>query len=245
VSAAPTGFEVDVAAGFTLQQALTLTNAGAAASGFALSERPASTLASSSPVAPIADLSLEVQRLPDGSVDCAAYQNSIHAEPLEVAQACGGYQPQGDGEAVSRLHAPTDMGFAHDIGYISDNVVEFVLDDFPGQTVLSASTMAIYGYDFSNDLSVLYAISGSNEFGTLDRYTGVFTLIGYSTPLAGESWTGLTVDPNSGVLYASATTCAASTLYTIDPVTANATPVGAMTGVGCAIDVAIGPTGAM
>ena len=35
---------------------------------------------------------------------------------------------------------PTDIGYAQDIGYISDNFVTFTLNNWPGQTVVGTST---------------------------------------------------------------------------------------------------------
>jgi uncharacterized repeat protein (TIGR01451 family) len=169
----------------------------------------------------------------------------MFAEPREVAEQCSDFDI--NPANFEGTLAPTDLGFAHDIGYISDNVVEFVLNDFPGQTVLSTSAAAIFGYDYDASATTLYALNyDTNEFGTFDPSTGTFTAIGPSVPGAGENWTGLTIDPSSDTFYASASACGSySNLYTLDPATGTPTVVGDITGATCVIDIAMNPSGDM
>jgi hypothetical protein len=140
---------------------------------------------------------------------------------------------------------PTDIGFAQDIGYISDNFVTFVLNDFPGQTILGQQTRPIYGMDFDSTATILYALDGdSNEFGVIDTANGAWTTIGPSTPSLGN-WTGLTIDAND-VIYASSTDCATSfALHTIDPATGVATLIATSPDITCLIDIAINADGEM
>jgi uncharacterized repeat protein (TIGR01451 family) len=193
---------------------------------------------------PASSVEPEIMRLPDGSVDCAAYENYIFAEPKEVAEACYAYSADKETQSNGVL-APTDLGFAHDIGFVSDNVVDFTLNDFPGQTVLSSNIESIFGYDYDVSATILYALhSGANQLGTFDKYTGVFTPIGPSVPSAGN-WTGIAVDPSSDVIYASSTVCGTeSYLHTLDPATGTATAIGPM-GIPCVISIAMSLTGEM
>jgi uncharacterized repeat protein (TIGR01451 family) len=136
--------------------------------------------------------------------------------------------------------APTDMGFAQDIGYISDNFVTFVLDDFPGQTVLGTTTDAYYGMDFDPEATTLYALNDTTgELGTIDLADGTFTAL-VPCPAPVDIWTGLSIDPVTGVFYASD----ATSLYTIDPATGASTLVGPF-GTSLMIDIAMGPNGDM
>ncbi len=111
-------------------------------------------------------------------------------------------------------------------------------------TVISGGMLQFFGGDFLlGDFSKLYVVDyGANNFGTVDTTTGAYTVIGSAVPGGGESWTGITASAG-GVLYASATTCSASTLYTIDPGTGAATAVGTITDGPCIIDIAINPAG--
>jgi hypothetical protein len=87
----------------------------------------------------------EIFRLPDGSVDCEAYENYPLFEPPEVAFACNFATPV---MLESNPAAPTDTGYALDIGYVSDNFVSFQLNNFTGQTVVGTNAIAFYGLDF-------------------------------------------------------------------------------------------------
>ena len=144
------------------------------------------------------------------------------------------------GTANSSPTAPTDMGYAQDIGYISDNFVSFELDDFSGQAVVGTTTNVYYGMDFDPSATTLYALNDTTgELGTIDLTTTAFTgLVPCPAPV--DIWTGLSIDPNTGVFYASD----ATNLYTIDPATGAATLVGPF-GTGLMIEIAMGPEGDM
>lgn len=178
------------------------------------------------------------------ALDCSMYENFAGAEPPGYAEQCLGISAPAPGPV--RTEGPTDTGYAHDIGYISDNFVSFVLNDFAGQTVLGSNALPLYGYDFDPTGTTLYALDASaNALGTVSTATGAFTAIGSSTPVSGQSWTGLSIHPVSGVAYATSTDCAGgNTLYTLDLATGAATQVAAMTGASCVIDLAVKGTGA-
>ncbi len=92
---------------------------------------------------------------------------------------------------------------------------------------------AFYMGDFSKEYVIDYY---TGNFATLDTTTGAATVLGTATPNPNEAWTGLTAT-NTGAMYGSATTCSASTLYTIDPGTGTATPIGPVTNAPCLIDI--------
>ena len=131
-----------------------------------------------------------------------------------------------------------------DIGFVSDNVVEFVLNDFPGQTVQSSNADPIFGYDYSPDLSTLYALlsTGGNtsaDLGTFDEATGTFTLIGATGIPAAP--TGLAIHPSTGAAYLSTGT----NLYSIDLTTGATTLIGGYANTTLMIDIAVNAAGEM
>jgi len=101
--------------------------------------------------------------------------------------------------------------------------------------------------DFTKAYGIDKFGSMANTFATIDTADGTITPIGTANPSADSNgFTGFAQDPTTGTLYASGTTCGSSShLYTIDRNTGAATLVGEMTGMGCAIWIAIGPDGLM
>jgi len=175
----------------------------------------------------------EIRRLPDGTVDCKAYENYPKLEPAEVAAACQISLPKIQNFST---RSSTDLGYAQDIGFISDNFVSFTLNNFSGQTVVGTNTVPFYGMDFDPSAEVLWALNDtSDELGTINLSTGAFTGVVACPPGGGaDAWTGLTIDPTTGTFYAST----ATNLYTINPSTGAATLVGSF-GTGVMIDIAI------
>lgn len=182
-----------------------------------------------------------VMRLADGSVNCAAYENYAGAEPQEVAGACGPARATASPQ-VPVVALPAGIGYAQDIGYISDNFVSFPLDNFPGQTVIGTNVNAMYGMDFDPTGTTLYALNDTtDQLGTIDLATGAFTAL-VACPHPSANWTGLTIDPATGTFYASD----ATTLYTIDPTIdpCIATAIGPF-GTSVMIDIAMNTLGEM
>ncbi len=219
---APKSYEVWLITGtavYTAPVGLELVNNGAQMLDFEIMEIDGGytstlpTRAASS--APVVRKATEIMRLPDGSVDCAAYKNYSGAEPAEVAASCAPNNVQPQTTDNSRLpNAPTDTGFAQDIGFISDNFVSFTLNNFPGQTTLGTQTDAFYGMDFDVTATTLYALNDTTgQLGTINLTNGAFTALVACAAPGGGNWTGLSIDPSSGVFYASTST----DLYTIDP----------------------------
>jgi hypothetical protein len=173
--------------------------------------------------------------LPDGSVDCAAYENYIGYEPAEVAAACPVDAPP---VRVSRPLATTDMGYAQDLR--NGRFVSFTLNNFTGQTLIASIANTIYGMDFDTDADVLWALNDTtDQLGTINLTTGVFSGV-VPCPAPADIWTGLSIDPVSGAFFAST----ATNLYTINPGTGAATLIGAF-GTSLMIDIAINASGQM
>ena len=176
-------------------------------------------------------------------IDCDAFANFAGVEPAGYAEQCLG--PSTPAVPPTAPLATTDTAYAHDIGFISDNFVSHDVGDLSAQTVTGASTDPIFGYDFSADGSTLYALSNTNDFGTSDL-AGGFAVIGTAKPAGEHAWTGLAVDGATGTIYASSAACGKeSNLYTIDPMTGSATPIGSDTTSTCTIAIAMNCDGAM
>lgn len=180
-----------------------------------------------------------VERLSDGSVDCAAYENHIESEPYEVASACRVSLPD---ISTSSILAPTDLGYAQDIGYVSQNFVSFNLNNFTGQTVIGTNEAAYYGIDFDPTAEILWALNDTtDQLGTINLSSGAFTGVVACPPAGGATnWTGLAIDPATGIFYAST----ATNLFTINPATGVATQIGTF-GTSLMIAIAINFNGAM
>lgn len=137
--------------------------------------------------------------------------------------------------------AGTDFAYAFDVRQNSNNFVRHTLADFPGQTIVGDVVGNVRGIDFDPTATTLYALhDGSEELGTIDLDTGAFTAIGSSAPLPNHSWTGLAIDPVTGIFYASSQVApSSSSLYTLNPLTGTATLIGTDTDIGIVIDIAV------
>ncbi len=177
-------------------------------------------------------------------LDCAAYQNYPGKEPAGYAEQClGGIAATGGAQQSG--FAPTDTGYALDIGFVSDNFVTFTLNDFPGQIVVGPNAQTIFGIDFDSTATTLYGLDDDlQSLGTLDTATGAWTTIGSSVPATDHTLSGLAVDPTDDTLYVCTTDGVDSLLYTADPATGALTQVGSM-GTALMIAIAVNGTGEM
>ncbi len=170
-----------------------------------------------------------------------------NTEPTSMGRAPHAAGPIAAGRGADLPLAPVPAYAVN--AYPGNDLVHW--DDLAGDpgTWTSLGTLggAFYptGDFYMGDFSKLYVLNyDTNAFGYLDTANGAFTAIGTATPGGGESWSGLTAAVD-GTMYASGTTCAASTLYTVDPATGTATPVGPITNAPCIIDIAINAMGEM
>lgn len=195
-------------------------------------------------IAIVAAFTLTIPGTALAQLDCAAYENYPGREPAGYADQClGGIATAGGAQQTG--FAPTDTGYALDIGFVSDNFVMFTLNDFPGQTVVGQQPATIFGMDFDSTATTLYGLDDTlQSLGTINTATGAWTSIGASTPAAGHTLTGLAVDPTNDTMYASSTDGVDSLLYTVDPATGALTQVGSM-GTALMIDISINGSGDM
>ena len=167
---------------------------------------------------------------------CALFENYIGAEPVGYAQFCG------DGEVTAvqgnAPHGPASTGYTLNLRTPNRNLYEFILNDFPGQTVVGPQADNIYALDFDATAATLYGLnSTSGQLGMISTTTGAFTPIVACAPPDAGTWTGLSIDPVTNVFYAST----AANLYTLDPATCSPVLIGPF-GIpgGIIIDIAIG-----
>ncbi len=130
--------------------------------------------------------------------------------------------------------------FAIDI-YPGINLVNIPDTDIPGvwNIVGSVGTYDFFAGDFvGGDFTTLYAVEyNTNGLYAINTATAAQTLIGPTTPPAGQTFSGLTGTPD-GTMYGMVTDCASSNLVTVDIATGATTLLGALPGVGCGIDLA-------
>jgi hypothetical protein len=179
----------------------------------------------------------------ESDLDCAALANSVLAEPEGYAEQCMGEVTLTPSKNPVFLD-PSDTAFALDIGFVSDNFVYHLLNNFPGQTVLGPNTQPIFAMDLDETATTLYAIDNtSRELGKLYLCYGSFTSIAVVSGIPpGDNISGLTIDPATGTAYVSGLG-AGMTLYTMDLGTGVATAIGGDPTLGLLIDIAIGPQG--
>jgi uncharacterized repeat protein (TIGR01451 family) len=178
-------------------------------------------------------------------LDCEALANSPLPEPEGYAEQClGGIVPS---PWSSDSFDPTDTAFALDIGFVSDNFVSHVLNNFPGQTVLGANAQPIFAMDFDETATTLYAIDNtSRQLGTLNLANGAFTSIAAVTGVpAAENMSGLAIDPSTGTAYLTGLGTGGMNLYTLNLATAAATLIANNPAHGLMIDISMGCEGVL
>jgi len=145
------------------------------------------------------------------------------------AQPIGAEKPSG-----SRQATPST---AYVLEYVSNELRFHPVDDYTDQTTVGGQDMFLAGLDFDESATTLYAVdSSSGMFGTLDLQTAAFNPIG---PTGALWWSGLTVDPSEGTVYA-VRSAPPNELYIVDPSTGLATLVGEINGVpGFIVDIAM------
>lgn len=176
------------------------------------------------------------------SLDCAALANSASAEPHGYLQQCAHRLPT---PTVGPWRVPDgvpEIAFTYDMRgqdpRPAGTLYAFTLDAFDVQTAVGETQLSIFALDFSPDGTTLYAVTGATAvtnpltLGTLDTTTGAFTIVApLSGIVAGDSSSGLAIDPSTGTAYFSATGGSpfSSRLYTIDLGTGALTLIGQMT----------------
>lgn len=178
---------------------------------------------------------------------CEQYENYAGAEPVGYAENCLDGPPPRIHYGINSTLGPTDIAYAQDIGYISDNFVWHQLNDFPGQTVVGQQSEAIFGYDFDVTGQILYGVNDvTKQLGTIDLNNGDFTPIGLTFPIT-ETLTGLTIHPLNGEAYVSTSDDDFGRIYSVDLSTGVLTliGVGGDPNIPLLIDISINPAGVM
>ncbi|MEI7982849.1 MAG: carboxypeptidase regulatory-like domain-containing protein [Bacteroidota bacterium] len=151
------------------------------------------------------------------------------------------------GEAGRGPFNPTrgTPGYAFDI-YPGYTFFSFDTDDPATQNVICPINYRPYGGTFDAvNTDFMYVIDHvSNKLKKVAIATGDVTDVGTCNPPVGETWTGITVDKTTGLMYGISTSYTQSTLSAIDMATGASTVIGT-TGIPAAIDVAIDGTGQM
>ena len=168
--------------------------------------------------------------------------------PEDTRPTSMGFAP--DAGKASALTASGDNPFA---GLLAGEPA-FAVDAYPGEnlvyipdTTLPGTWTIVGGVpgteyfagDFvGGDFSHLYVVNYTgNTLFSVDTATAAATLIGTTTPPAGQTFSGLSGTPD-GTMYGLTTTCSASNLVIVDVATAATTDLGALPGIGCGIDLA-------
>lgn len=173
---------------------------------------------------------------------CADYANYAGRLTPAIADACGSPKPVVNIPAGQE--AATDPAMGVDI--YGDEQISWILNDYPGYTVVVASTLDSYAMDFDIDGTTLWAMNNLDQtLGTVDLVTGVITAFNSCPPPDADPWSGLTIDPSTGDVYASSVT----DLYSIDntnPAGCNSTLIGSFgTAGGTVIEIAMNGSGQM
>lgn len=151
--------------------------------------------------------------------------------------------------AAEPVLAPGDTAWAWE--FFNGGLGSHALNDFPGWSPVGFNLGFLFAIDFDPTATTLYALdSGTMQFGTLNLTDATFTSIGPSAPTqpGQDLWSGMTIHPVTGTIYASAIAGSVDvpySLYTIDPATGTPTLVGSSATTMAMIDIAIDCNGNM
>ena len=147
------------------------------------------------------------------------------------------------------VEAPTDTAWAWD--FFTGGLGPHPLNNFPAFSSVGTNFGELFALDFDPTATTLYALDSSTmQFGTLSLANAALTAIGPSAPTQpGQNlWSGMTIHPVTGTIYASGIAGAVNvpySLYTINPTTGAPTLVGSDAATPAMIDIAINCDGAM
>jgi uncharacterized repeat protein (TIGR01451 family) len=224
IAVSPASMEEVLVFGNTAMQMLTISNTGVAPLNFEI-------------------LEVDLGMLP--AIHIPAFTGELPQDDAPVS-----FGPAPASQAVD-LPGPTGVVIngapAFTINLDDDGLYSIPDVDAPGSwsSVGAPGITSGYAGDFAmGDFGTLYVIDdATQQLYAVDTATGAGTLIGPSPSLAGQTWTGMSYDQTTGVMYGSATDGATATLFTIDLNTGATTQVGTITGYPYTIDIAIGAGG--
>ena len=91
---------------------------------------------------------------------------------------------------------------------------------------------------------LVYMVDTINNMWEVDPATGaILRTFTATAPAGGETYAGMAIDPTTGIVYAGTTSCASSSLYTLDVLTGTATLIGPATNAACLIALAVDGNG--
>ncbi|MBE0570826.1 MAG: hypothetical protein IH618_04705, partial [Ignavibacteriaceae bacterium] len=127
------------------------------------------------------------------------------------------------------------------------NYIQFDLGTPQVLNAINPLSDFIWAGDFGVNLTFSYAVNAAtNRFVKINKTTGVITDIGPCLPLvSGEIFTGMAIDPTTGIVYLSSTNLATSWLYTVNTSTGSPSLVGTITNSTGMIAIAINNNGQM
>nr|HPK26952.1 carboxypeptidase regulatory-like domain-containing protein [Anaerolineaceae bacterium] len=157
------------------------------------------------------------------------------------------------GPAPKTTSGPIVRSTKNDLGGILSTAPAYAMDVYPGENLVyipdttvpgtwevvgSITGMSFFAGDFvGGDFDTMYVVNyDNNGLYAVDTATGAYTQIGTTTPPLGTI-SGLSGTPD-GTMYGIAGDCTTSYLVTVDITSGATTNIGAISGVGCGIDLA-------
>lgn len=166
---------------------------------------------------------------------------SVGPAPAALVERCGAEQ-----QVKANLAPAPSVVFDNSVFGV-EAVSAYSLAQFPLTDPASlqlfppfAAGSFVSGCDFDNSgfYEKLYCVDSSSpaEFFSMNTTDGTKNTIGSSSPSGAESFTSLSMDQTSGIMYATSSACSASSsLYTIDLKTGQASLVGAISAGSCIV----------
>jgi len=219
VTSAPPSIEVTVVAGYSTTLQLSLENGGAEGTDFMLAEQEKGY---TTPIIPPSDGKFARGKDAPSFGRAPITGKGVPAVAVELPSGNTAYAV----EDINSYFTAFDL----DVPEVLPNISSFSSANFPG-----AGT-----YDNGS----VYVLDVANNLYQLDPDTGaVLSTITVNAPPAGETYTGLAVDPTSGEVFAASCNITTSSLFSINLDSGVATRIGEITNAPCAIDLAIDGSG--
>jgi len=225
--AVPPDLHVTLDLGDTASEILTLDNLGMVDANFELVEIDHGFM----PALRKFDLNLAPS---DGNFPRGTYADSAGAAPIEASGEVATGAPTVPLGSIGFSPDAANLTFSSvdvDVPEVLTAIAAFAPADFPGAGELIGGSV--------------YVLDGLNNLYEIDPNTGAVlnTTVVAPAPPGGETWSGMALDPTTGIVYASSTSIAGSSLFTIDVGTSTSTLIGAMPNQACNIGIAIDGAG--
>lgn len=174
---------------------------------------------------------------------CAALRGSVRPEPAWYARACLPAARTAP-DPARQPDVPGDTAYMLNLSALAPNpqsLLSFALPAAGTPGLIGAQARSLFAMDFDDPSGVLWAIDdATRELGRLDTTSAGFTAVAVVSGVpAGETITGLTIDPRRGSSYISTSSGSASSLYALDRATGVATLRGPIAGFPAVVDIAV------